>query len=74
MSVILENEKGETILYTKGADSMILERMQKEKNPDIEPTMKHLSQFADEGLRTLLVAYKIIPKNEYAQWSKQYYV
>ena len=72
MSVILESEKGEIMLYTKGADSMILERMDKAKNPDIDPTMKYLSEFADEGLRTLLIAYKVIPRDVYVGWSKKY--
>lgn len=74
MSVIVENEKGEFILYTKGADSILLERMQKNKNPEIDPTMKYLSEFADEGLRTLLIAYKKIPRNEYDHWAKKYLV
>jgi len=60
------------MLYTKGADSMILERMDKAKNPDIDPTMKYLSEFADEGLRTLLIAYKVIPRDVYVGWSKKY--
>ena len=72
MSVILENEKGEVLLYTKGADSMILERMDKAKNPDTDSTMKYLSEFADEGLRTLLIAYKKISKDKYIDWSKRY--
>jgi phospholipid-transporting ATPase len=31
MSVILETEKGELLLYCKGADSILLERMKKDK-------------------------------------------
>lgn len=74
MSVIVEDEKGRILLYCKGADSIILERMDKSKNSDIPDTMKHLSEFADEGLRTLLIAYKVIPKDEYEQWYKNYLV
>ena len=74
MSVIVEDEKGRILLYCKGADSIILERMDKNKNPDIPETMKHLSDFADEGLRTLLIASKVIPKDEYEQWYKTYMV
>jgi len=72
MSVIVENQKGEVILYTKGADSIILERINKEKNPDTVVTMKYLSEFADEGLRTLLIASRKMTKNQYESWAQKY--
>ena len=74
MSVIVEDEKGNIILYCKGADSIILERMDPDNNPDTEVTSQYLSQFADEGLRTLLVTYKTIPKQEYNEWARRYLV
>mmetsp|Transcript_33105 Transcript_33105/g.29999 ORF Transcript_33105/g.29999 Transcript_33105/m.29999 type:complete len:218 (+) Transcript_33105:1162-1815(+) len=36
MSVILENPEGEVILYCKGADSLIIERMDESKNPSLK--------------------------------------
>ena len=74
MSVIVENAKGEVILYTKGADSIILERINKDKNPETVVTMKYLSEFADEGLRTLLVASRKMSKNQYENWAQRYLV
>jgi len=72
MSVIVEDEKGQIVLYCKGADSILLELMNKDKNPDIDVTLQHLMEFADEGLRTLLICNRIIPKNEYETWAKRY--
>lgn len=72
MSVIVEDEKGQILLYCKGADSILLELMDKDKNPEIEDTLRHLEEFAEEGLRTLLISYKVIPRSEYEAWSKRY--
>ncbi len=74
MSVIVENEKKEILLFCKGADSILLDLMDKEKNPDIDGTLQYLMEFADEGLRTLLVCSKTITKNHYEAWAKRYLV
>ncbi len=74
MSVILKTEADEYILYCKGADSVIMERMKPEKNPKLDDTNKDLSEFADEGLRTLLIAKRVITKEYYLEWLKKYKV
>ena len=74
MSVIVEDEKGKILLYCKGADSILLELMDRAKSPEIEQTLQHLMEFADEGLRTLLVCYKTISKSDYDAWAKRYLV
>ena len=74
MSVIVEDEKGRILLYCKGADSILLELMNKAKSPETDQTLQHLMEFADEGLRTLLLCYKVIPKPEYDSWAKKYLV
>ena len=38
----------------------------------VEETLKNLEDFANEGLRTLLLAEKIIPSKEYIQWLTKY--
>lgn len=64
MSVILRRVDGDDhrlFLLTKGADNVIFERLKPGVDQDIrEETEKHLSQFANEGLRTLTLGYKII--------------
>ena len=74
MSVIVEDQKGQILLYCKGADSILLDLMKKEKNPDTDITLQHLMEFADEGLRTLLVCSKVIPKQDYIVWAQRYLV
>jgi P-type E1-E2 ATPase len=74
MSVIVQDSKGQILLYCKGADSIIMKRMDPDKNPDLDATSRHLTVFADEGLRTLLVTYKIIPVDVYKSWAARYKV
>ncbi|KAJ3105718.1 hypothetical protein HDU97_007695 [Phlyctochytrium planicorne] len=39
---------------------------------DLDVTSKHLEVFANEGLRTLCLAYKVIPESVYEEWNKKY--
>jgi phospholipid-translocating ATPase len=50
-------------LLCKGADSVVFERLKKGVGADVlrENTERHLSEFATRGLRTLTLAYKVIP-------------
>lgn len=72
MSVIVKdmngtNEEGMADLYvlTKGADSIILPRLNEELSPNTKETMDLVENYAREGLRTLLLAQKKITLNEY---------
>lgn len=58
-------------LYVKGADSAI-EILLAANQPNIEVTKGHLNEFANEGLRTLLLAYRDIPADEFQTWMKSY--
>jgi magnesium-transporting ATPase (P-type) len=55
MSVILK-QNDTIILYTKGADSIILDRTNKRKSKYIPETINHLAEYGKIGLRTLLLA------------------
>jgi phospholipid-translocating ATPase len=65
MSVVLrraDGEDGRLFLLTKGADNVIFERLKPGSQDELkEVTGAHLDQFAGEGLRTLTLAYKVIP-------------
>lgn len=65
MSVILrkvDDDDDRIFVFTKGADSVIYERLKEGADEDLKQiTEKHLDQFASEGLRTLTLAYKVIP-------------
>lgn len=69
MSTIFRTPEGKIVCYTKGADTVILERLAKE-NPFVEVTLTHLEEYAAEGLRTLCLAMREIPENEYQEWYK----
>ena len=71
-SVIIRHpETEEIIMYTKGADDCIIERL----SPDAEfraVTTQHMRDFAADGLRTLCCAYKVIDESYYTTWAQRY--
>ena len=60
MSVVVRGEEGRLFLLTKGADNVIFERLRSSEEQLKVETEIHLNEFANEGLRTLTLAYKII--------------
>ena len=68
MSVVLrrldvDSDKDEVLLLIKGADNVIFERLLKTEAQEEmkKETEVHLREFASSGLRTLTLAYRIIP-------------
>lgn len=72
MSTILRCPDGKVRVYTKGADTVILERLAQDGNPYVESTLQHLEDYATDGLRTLCLAMREVPDDEYRQWSEVY--
>ena len=64
MSVIVRTSNNEIKLYCKGADSVIMSRLDSDDD-NVQSTNEHLASFANDGLRTLCLAYRIIPSEEY---------
>ena len=50
------------LLLTKGADNVIFERLKPGGDKLKQSTEEHLDSFANEGLRTLTLAYKVISR------------
>ncbi|PPQ62936.1 hypothetical protein CVT24_006176 [Panaeolus cyanescens] len=71
MSTVVRGPDRKIKIFTKGADTVILERLSKNQ-PYTEATLVHLEDYATEGLRTLCIAYRDIPDAEYQQWSTIY--
>ena len=87
MSTIVRTPNGKIKLYTKGADTVILERLGKNQ-VYTDKTVAHLEvnfifyiisaylkfdkDYATDGLRTLCLAYRDIPEQEYRQWATIY--
>ncbi|KAK6298640.1 hypothetical protein J4Q44_G00316950 [Coregonus suidteri] len=67
MSVIMRTPSGKIRLYCKGADTVVYDRLA-DSSRYKEITLKHLEQFATEGLRTLCFAVAEISESSYQQW------
>lgn len=72
MSVIVRRPEGDIVLYCKGADSVIFERLADGQQVMKDVTSQHLESFAKEGLRTLCISYAIIPEHEYQNWAREF--
>ncbi|KNA17746.1 hypothetical protein SOVF_076110 [Spinacia oleracea] len=71
-SVVCRCPDGRLILYCKGADTVIYERLG-EGNEDIKKaTREHLEQFGSSGLRTLCLAYRNLSADVYETWNEKF--
>ncbi|MCH83745.1 phospholipid-transporting ATPase 9-like, partial [Trifolium medium] len=60
MSVIVRDEEGKLLLLSKGADREFEEK-----------TKQHINEYADAGLRTLILAYRELDEEEYDLFNKE---
>lgn len=72
MSVIVRNEEGKLLLLCKGADSVMFERLDKNGRQFEEDTRNHVNEYADAGLRTLILAYRELDEEEYKEFNKKF--
>ncbi|XP_054653058.1 probable phospholipid-transporting ATPase VD isoform X2 [Dunckerocampus dactyliophorus] len=82
MSVVVRHPvTGQVVVYTKGADSVIMDLAETPKGAEQVPesygyireqTQKHLDSYAREGLRTLCIAKKVLVEEEYEVWLKSH--
>lgn len=71
-SVIVE-EHGVYKLYIKGADSEIMKRLDDpERQPYLEATQLALDEFSKVGLRTLVLAIRILTKDQFLSIEDEY--
>ncbi|OXB70903.1 UNVERIFIED_CONTAM: hypothetical protein H355_005485, partial [Colinus virginianus] len=71
MSVLVRDPQGTIRLYTKGADTVILERL-RGRGPNQDFTERALDCFAEETLRTLCLASKELSEAEYEEWGRRH--
>ncbi|KAL9879573.1 ATPase phospholipid transporting 8B isoform 10-T11 [Glossina fuscipes fuscipes] len=72
MSVILR-QADRIILYCKGADSVIYDRLSSSQTEVKSRTQDHLNKFAGEGLRTLVLAERILTLEFYESWCGRHF-
>ena len=70
MSVIIRTPNNKIKMLCKGADSIIFPRLFNYENVDFTNTA--LNAFANEGLRTLLIAEKVLSEQEYQSFIEEY--
>ncbi|CAG5125541.1 unnamed protein product, partial [Candidula unifasciata] len=72
MSVIVRKE-GHLQLLCKGADTIMFGLLDRSCDELKELTTHHLNDFAQIGLRTLVLAYKDIDEDYFANWQKKHH-
>ncbi|NWI17791.1 AT8B2 ATPase, partial [Crypturellus soui] len=67
----VRSPEGRIRLYCKGADTILLERLGPGERELSAVTADHLNEYAGEGLRTLLLAYRDLEEGYYVEWSER---
>lgn len=71
-SVVCRYADGRLVLYCKGADTVIFERLA-DGNDDVKNVNRgHLEQFGAAGLRTLCLAYRDLSPETYESWNEKF--
>lgn len=70
MSVVVRAPDNKIKIYTKGADTVIYQRLANDELT--ETTSQHLRRFAIDGFRTLCCAYAEIEESRYQQWCEKF--
>ncbi|XP_017970758.1 PREDICTED: phospholipid-transporting ATPase 3 isoform X2 [Theobroma cacao] len=71
-SVVCRYPDGRLVLYCKGADTVIYERLVGGGDDLKKVTREHLEQFGSAGLRTLCLAYKDLAPDMYESWNEKF--
>ncbi|CAM8884390.1 unnamed protein product [Rhodiola kirilowii] len=71
-SVVCRYHDGRLVLYCKGADTVIYERLTSGDDSIKKTTREHLEQFGSAGLRTLCLAYKNLNADVYENWNEKF--
>ena len=74
MTVVVQDPEGQILVITKGADTVLFPLVKDDQfnNEMREKTLNHLYEYANQGLRTLLVCKKVIDNQFYRNWAKKY--
>ncbi|GMY13363.1 probable phospholipid-transporting ATPase 8 [Fagus crenata] len=72
MSVIVRNVEKQLLLLSKGADSVMFERLSKDGRHFESQTKDHIKKYAEAGLRTMVIAYRELGEEEYELWEEEF--
>uniref|UniRef100_A0A2P2LI21 Phospholipid-transporting ATPase n=1 Tax=Rhizophora mucronata TaxID=61149 RepID=A0A2P2LI21_RHIMU len=71
-SVVCRYPDGRLVLYCKGADTVIYERLINGNDNLKKISREHLEQFGSAGLRTLCLAYRDLSPEIYESWNEKF--
>lgn len=71
-SVVCRYPDGRLVLYCKGADTVIYERLAVGQDDIKKVSREHLEQFGSSGLRTLCLAYRDLSSDMYESWNEKF--
>ncbi|PAN25397.2 hypothetical protein PAHAL_4G247400 [Panicum hallii] len=71
MSVIVKEPEGRILLLSKGADSVMFRRLAPHGRKIEEVTRRHINEYSDSGLRTLVLAYRVLDDKEYKEFNEK---
>uniref|UniRef100_A0A8C9CPX9 Phospholipid-transporting ATPase n=1 Tax=Phocoena sinus TaxID=42100 RepID=A0A8C9CPX9_PHOSS len=72
MSVIVRTPEDRVMLFCKGADTILCQLLHPSCRSLRDVTMEHLDDFASDGLRTLMVAYRELDNAFFQDWSRKH--
>eukprot|EP00028_Trichosphaerium_sp_Am-I-7-wt_P010617 CAMPEP_0168526134 /NCGR_PEP_ID=MMETSP0405-20121227/11767_1 /TAXON_ID=498012 /ORGANISM="Trichosphaerium sp, Strain Am-I-7 wt" /LENGTH=737 /DNA_ID=CAMNT_0008548879 /DNA_START=273 /DNA_END=2486 /DNA_ORIENTATION=+ len=72
MTVVIRHPDGKIMVYSKGADSVMMKLLKQKDGKLVQVTQNHLDMFSSNGLRTLLLCQKSWTEAEYQAYIKQY--
>ncbi|CAM0957022.1 unnamed protein product [Alopecurus aequalis] len=71
-SVVCRFPNGKLVLYCKGADNVVYERLAGGNHDIKKKSREHLEQFGSAGLRTLCLAYRDLSRDQYESWNEKF--
>ncbi|XP_060196781.1 phospholipid-transporting ATPase 3-like isoform X2 [Lycium barbarum] len=71
-SVVCRYPEGRLVLYCKGADNVIYERLLDGDNDLKKRSREQLEEFGAAGLRTLCLAYRDLTPDMYEKWNEKF--
>ena len=72
MSIIVRTPDGKIMSLIKGADSILIPLLHAGQDQLIEKISKDLDVYANEGLRTLILAQKVIDPIFFGEWDMRW--
>lgn len=68
--ILMDSTRGGIIMVTKGADESVLPLLATGGEARERETQAHIEELAKQGLRTLILAWREVPRKEYEAWER----